>query len=159
LRDTIRYFGSTENAEELCRIQFDFWSAPPIFEDAKLFFEQCPFPIYVVSNIDTADLNAALAVHGLQPTGTVTSEEVRYYKPRKEIFEYALNKFGLNPQDVIHIGDSLTSDVQGAQAAWIQAVWLNRNSKPIPQGVKAHIASLSQFVAELEDITCAQSKK
>jgi FMN phosphatase YigB (HAD superfamily) len=32
---------------------------------------------------------------------------------------------------VVHIGDSLTSDVEGAQALGINTVWINRKNKPL----------------------------
>jgi 2-haloacid dehalogenase/putative hydrolase of the HAD superfamily len=40
-----------------------------------------------------------------------------------------LNKFDVSSSEVIHIGDSLTSDVKGAKAVGIDAVWLNRNGR------------------------------
>ena len=36
----------------------------------------------------------------------------------------------MRPEDVISIGNSLRSDVQGAQAIGMKAVWLNRMGKP-----------------------------
>lgn len=33
-------------------MMFEHWIKPPIFEDAEQFFETCPVPIYIVSNID-----------------------------------------------------------------------------------------------------------
>ena len=37
----------------------------------------------------------------------------------------------------MHIGDSLSSDVEGAGAADINAIWLNRSHKAVPDGVTA----------------------
>lgn len=37
---------------------------------------------------------------------------------------------------VIHIGDSLTSDIQGAQSLDIAAMWLNRLGKPQADGIE-----------------------
>lgn len=52
LKKTIEYFNSTANAKELSDLMFAHWIKPPIFEESKQFFEMCPVPIYVVSNID-----------------------------------------------------------------------------------------------------------
>ncbi|GAB6928134.1 hypothetical protein JCM10914A_21170 [Paenibacillus sp. JCM 10914] len=42
---------------------------------------------------------------------------------------------GLKPHEVIHIGDSLSSDVSGAQRLGIDAIWLNRLGKPVPDHI------------------------
>ena len=55
----------------------------------------------------------------------------------KELFELALQKTGLTPDEVIHIGDSISSDVKGASALGINTLWLNRFGKSVPDGVKS----------------------
>ena len=65
-----------------------------------------------------------------------TSEQAKYSKPRKEIFQYALDKIGLKPEEVIHIGDSLESDVKCPGQAGIKSIWLNREGKAVPDGVE-----------------------
>jgi FMN phosphatase YigB (HAD superfamily) len=42
---------------------------------------------------------------------------------------------GLRAEEVVHVGDSLTADVAGAQAAGIAAVWVNRRKRPVPDGI------------------------
>jgi 2-haloacid dehalogenase/putative hydrolase of the HAD superfamily len=142
LQNTIRYFSSTEDASELSMLMFEFWMKPTIFEDSKMFFKLCPVPIIIVSNIDTDDIIEALTYHGLQPYGVVTSEEARAYKPQAGIFKYALTKYDLKADEVVHIGDSVTSDVLGAKAAGIDSIWANRFGKPVPDGVNTVVASL-----------------
>ena len=137
LAKTIEYFGSTADAVALSEEMFAYWRKPPIFPESKEFFEKCPVPIYVVSNIDRADIMAAIAYHGLKPAGVFTSEDALVYKPRKELFEYALKLTGLQPEDVIHIGDSLSSDVKGASSLGIDTIWVNRGNRPVPEGVCA----------------------
>ncbi len=56
----------------------------------------------------------------------VTSEDARSYKPHREIFEMALARTGWRRDRVIHVGDSLHSDVGGAMAAGIRSGWVNR---------------------------------
>ena len=94
-------------------------------------------PIYIVSNIDRADVLEAIAYHELKPAGVFTSEDARSYKPRAELFELALNQTGLRAEEVVHIGDSMSSDVKGASALGIHAVWLNRGGREVPEGVTA----------------------
>lgn len=137
LAKTIEHFGSDADADALSNEMFAYWRKPPIFPESKEFFEKCPVPIYVVSNIDRADIMAAIEYHGLKPAGVFTSEDARSYKPRKELFELVLKSTGLKADEVIHIGDSLSSDVKGAAGVGIKAVWVNRSGRPVPDKVVA----------------------
>ncbi|MBR4781979.1 MAG: HAD family hydrolase [Lachnospiraceae bacterium] len=138
---TLERFGSNADASELSAMMFAHWIKPPVFEDSKVFFEKSELPIYIVSNIDTSDILQAIAYHDLKPAGVFTSEDAKSYKPRKELFELALKKTGLKENEVIHIGDSVSSDVKGAAGVGIKALWLNRFGKNVPEGVES-ISSL-----------------
>lgn len=137
LDKTLREFKSNANPAELSEMMFAHWIKPPIFDESKEFFETCPVPIYIVSNIDTTDIVSALKYHELKPAGVFTSEEARAYKPRKELFQLALQSAGLKYNEVVHIGDSLSSDVKGAAALGINTIWVNRSLKEVPVGVTA----------------------
>ena len=49
-------------------------------------------------------------------------------KPALHIFEVAFHRAGCEPCELLHVGDSLESDVAGARAAGSKAIWLNRSS-------------------------------
>ena len=61
------------------------------------------------------------------------------------VFELALKETGLNADEVIHIGDSISSDVKGASALGIRTLWLNRFDKVVPDGVEAITNLLEAF--------------
>ncbi len=132
---TTENFHSSANAEELSEMLFAHWVRPPAFEDARDFFEHSPLPAYIVSNIDRADLLKAIEFNGFAPGGIFTSEDAGAYKPRRELFELALKSIGINADEAVHMGDSLGSDVKGAIAAGINAVWLNRSRREAPEGI------------------------
>lgn len=134
---TIQYFNSSADAKALSNLMFEHWVKPPIFEESKQFFEISPVPIYIVSNIDRDDIFQAIKFHGLEPNGVFTSEDAKSYKPRKELFEFALNSTGLSAEQIVHIGDSLSSDVKGASLVGINTIWINRSNREIPKGVIA----------------------
>lgn len=146
LKDTINHFDSSENEETLSKMMFDFWKAPTIFDDSKEFFSRCPLPIYIVSNIDTDDILQAISFHKLNPADIITSEMAMSYKPQREIFDFALSKTGFDASEVIHVGDSVKSDIEGASSVGIKAVWINRFQKSIPAEVKTAITTLPQMV-------------
>lgn len=67
----------------------------------------------------------------------VISEAVRAYKPHPRIFQAALDQLGLDPHEVLHVGDSDVDDVTGAKAAGMRVAWLNRTGRPRRPGVPA----------------------
>lgn len=146
LIDTIMHFGSSEDGIKLSNEMFEYWVKPPIFEESKQFFEECPVPIYIVSNIDREDILEAIEFHDLNPQDVFTSEDAKSYKPRNEIFELALSKAGLKANEVLHIGDSLSSDIKGANSVGINAIWINRSGKDIPDNVIA-VANLMEVLS------------
>ena len=64
----------------------------------------------------------------------VLSEEVGCQKPNPRIFEEALRMNGLQAEDVVMIGDSWSSDIQGAINAGIDQIWIRKNKE---QGTKS----------------------
>ena len=67
----------------------------------------------------------------------VLSEEVGCQKPNPRIFEEALRMNGLQAEDVVMIGDSWTSDIQGAINAGIDQIWIRKSKDPLPEGQSA----------------------
>ncbi len=137
LARTVRRFGSAADPEALCASQFAFWREPDLFPDARAFLELIDVPVCVVSNIDRADVLAAIAYHGLPLAHVVTSEDVGRYKPHPAMFEAALDLLGLPVGAVLHIGDSLSADILGAHTLGIPSVWVNRSGKPRPDPLHA----------------------
>jgi len=60
----------------------------------------------------------------------LVSEAVQAYKPDPRVFRRALQQLGLQPHEVLHVGDSDIDDVKGAQAAGLRVAWLNRAGRP-----------------------------
>ncbi len=46
-------------------------------------------------------------------------------KPHEDLFRQSARYFNIAPQEILHIGDNLITDVQGAIQAGCQAVWIN----------------------------------
>ena len=57
---------------------------------------------------------------------TFISMDIGYDKPDIRFFEEALRRAGLQPSEVVMIGDSMTTDILGAQAAGIDAIFFDR---------------------------------
>ena len=102
------------------------WVNAPVFPDARIFFDQCPVPIYIITNNGMPYMERALSRNGLRAAGVVSADAVRAYKPHREIFGEALRLSGCMPDEVVHIGDSYDTDAVGAHGARIRPVLLLR---------------------------------
>jgi putative hydrolase of the HAD superfamily len=82
----------------------------------------------VVSNWDVS-LRGVLDDTGLAPLldGVVISAEVGAAKPDRAIFERALAVAGVAASEALHIGDTVAADLDGARAAGLHAVHLDRS--------------------------------
>ena len=80
----------------------------------------------------------------------VLSEEVGCQKPNPRIFEEALRMNGLAAEDVVMIGDSWNSDIQGAINAGIDQIWIRKSKDPLPEGQSA--TYLVQSLSEVMEI-------
>ncbi len=82
----------------------------------------------------------------------VISEEVGAAKPDRAIFAVALARMGApDPQDVLVIGDSLSSDIAGGAAAGLDTCWFNPRAKPrgdgpLPTHEIRHLEELIELV-------------
>lgn len=84
----------------------------------------------------------------------VVSGEIGYAKPDPSLFQVALDQLAAPPGVVWHVGDDLQTDVAGARAAKVTAVWLNRSREarqsrdPVPD---LEVASLRELADLLRD--------
>lgn len=129
LKNTLSHFGSTLDENVLSELMFNHWMKPSIFNDSLEFFKRNTTPVYILSNIDTFDVKTAIEFHKLEVREVITSEDVKSYKPRPEMFQQALKLSNLSKDEVLHVGDSPSSDVSGAMNVGIKSVWINRNNK------------------------------
>ena len=68
--------------------------------------------------------------------GVFISDELGFEKPRAEFFEKAFERISdFQREKAILIGDSLTSDMRGANNAGVCACWYNPDGKENDKGV------------------------
>lgn len=108
------------------------------------------FQLAIVSNIDD-DLFAKTAPKlGAHFNHVITAQQARCYKPGMPIFKLALDRIGLRPQEILHIGQSVYHDVIPAKSLGMSTVWVNRPSaRP---GVGAVRAASGQPDWEITDL-------
>jgi putative hydrolase of the HAD superfamily len=79
----------------------------------------------------------------------VVSGDVGTGKPDPRIFARAVAAAGARPREAVMVGDNVAKDVEGALAAGLDAVWLNRDARPRPDGFAGRqIATLGELYGE-----------
>jgi putative hydrolase of the HAD superfamily len=76
----------------------------------------------------------------------VHSAGVGASKPDPKVFEAALEQLGLAPEAVVHVGDDLVNDVEGAQRAGIRAVLIDRSGRRRSREAIASLAELAPLL-------------
>jgi HAD superfamily hydrolase (TIGR01549 family) len=87
----------------------------------------------------------------------VISDEDGWRKPRAEIFAAVAGRLGLDPAEILHVGDNLEADVGGAAGAGMETAWLTRRVKdPVAERAawngpapELEIADLAELEAKL----------
>ncbi len=80
--------------------------------------------------------------------GHVNAIDAGVGKPDARIFAHLSRLAGVDPIDIVHVGDDPLADVIGATRAGMQAVWLNRDARPWP----AQFAPPRRTVATLAEL-------
>lgn len=111
------------------------------FEDVELYDDVAPaldrlgrrFQLGMISNGNGYPERCGLAGRfGF----VVFSQEAGVAKPDPGIFRAACRQARCGPDELMHVGDSLESDVQGANGVGALSVWLNRRRAPNPSRVR-----------------------
>lgn len=96
----------------------------------------------IVSNFDTRlfGLLRGLGLAELFDTVTISSL-AQSAKPAPKIFQHALEEHAADPEESLHVGDSIREDVEGARAAGLTGIWVDRDgqssSKPASPTIRS----------------------
>lgn len=145
------------DAEEIDRI---FWNAAAPGEPTEgigeflYFLEHKSIRTGVISNISFCGSVVEERIHSLIPDNhfefILATSEYMYRKPHRRIFELALEKAELSPEEVWYIGDNYECDVQGATGAGLFPVWYT-GAIDLPYEAHDEILSVQNW-RELQEI-------
>jgi putative hydrolase of the HAD superfamily len=105
----------------------------------------------IVTNGEGEPQRAKLAAIGLGERFpvVVASGEAGVAKPEAEIFALACERLGVEPVQAAHVGDRLDLDAEGAAAAGLRGIWLDRlETAPCPTHIE-RISALHELPAVL----------
>jgi HAD superfamily hydrolase (TIGR01549 family) len=109
--------------------RYNLWRRPiaGMFELVQDLFEQ-GVPLGIISNSEgrLAELAEEL---GIARYFSVIGDSGRFGipKPKPDIFLYVARELKLDPAQIIHIGDALAADVEGALNVGMKAIWFDGN--------------------------------
>jgi len=135
------FFGIRFDAP-MAELEMGFWTASVqtrAMPGARQALEQChrlSLPSAVVSNTSFSEpvIRYELSKHGLADylAFVIVSADYSVRKPNVLLFETAAARLGIQPRDIWFVGDRLDTDVAGAKAAGMTAVWFNANKLQDP---------------------------
>ncbi len=128
--------GRGEKVIEVAREIYDQWSVNHHFElydDVAPVLTQLSQSGLIVGAISNShrSLDAFCEHFSLRGliTVAVSSAEHGYMKPHRSIFDAALAKAGVRPEEAVMVGDSIRHDIDGALAIGMRAVLLRRSGE------------------------------
>jgi len=111
--------------------------------------KQSGFALGVISNFDARVYRILDGLGLARFFDSITiSSEAGFAKPSPRLFEAALSKHSLAPDQALHVGDSVALDIRGAAAARIPAVLIDPRGQHSLDGVPAsrRVASLASVL-------------
>jgi len=120
---------STAMADEAFAVFYRARNQVTLYDDVRPALDALArdFRLFAISNG-----NADLALCGLGDyfEAGLAARDAGMMKPDPRIFALLLARAGLDAREAIHVGDDPEADVEGARAAGVLPVWLNRQATP-----------------------------
>jgi len=129
IHEVLRLSGeSTSGVEAAFAVFFQARQVVDFYDDSLVALERLKarFPLLALSN-GNADLRQVGLDHLF--THAVSAERFGVAKPDAKIFQHSAALLGISCSEVLHVGDDLHTDVQGALDAGMQPVWINRQGQ------------------------------
>ncbi|MEI8223594.1 MAG: HAD-IA family hydrolase [bacterium] len=104
------------------------------------------YKLAVISNLGYDYGKPALAALNHSIDYTLFSYEVGYKKPDQEIFQKLITLSGLQPYEILHIGNSYKNDYLGAKEAGMHAIHLDLQRTSIADAKISTIAELVHYL-------------
>jgi putative hydrolase of the HAD superfamily len=79
----------------------------------------------------------------------VTSEEIGVTKPDPKIYQAALKRWNIGPQETVMIGDSWENDVLCPHSLGMRTIWFNRRNEVCPDPAITRIIHSSNEILDI----------
>ncbi|WP_044469897.1 HAD-IA family hydrolase [Mannheimia massilioguelmaensis] len=101
------------------------------------------YKLAAITNGNVTPQRAGLNQFDLVLTGGVHGRA----KPHQDLFHQAADYFKVQPNEILHVGDNLITDVQGAIQAGCQAAWINLSNQSLNQLAEANLCPTLEIFA------------
>ncbi|UCE63750.1 MAG: HAD-IA family hydrolase [Nitrospirota bacterium] len=92
------------------------------------------YELGIISNFDTRLFSILGELNLREYFDSITiSSLARSAKPARQIFEYALSQHVIDPEEGLHVGDSVREDWEGARQANLKALLIDRDNDDSPR--------------------------
>ena len=145
-----------ERFEDYFAELFDYFSQPaawilyPEVAETLSALKSRGLIVDVISNFDSRLVKILQGLNAAQWFDEIfISSRVGHAKPSRQIFEAALRRHGLKPEEALHVGDSEMNDVQGALNAGVKGILVDRN-RATPSETPPAISNLKEIISLLD---------
>ncbi|HET9693702.1 MAG TPA: HAD family hydrolase [Steroidobacteraceae bacterium] len=136
-------------AEEAFEVFYRARNEVVLYEDVRPALDRLAgrYRLFAISN-GNANLRAIGLDHYFE--AALAARDAGMLKPDPRIFDILLQRAGLQPAQAAHVGDDQEADIEGARAAGVLPVWLNRagvawdRESPAPDVVIASLDALPE---------------
>ena len=119
------------------------WDVYPDVRPALAVLRSLGCPLGIISNFDSRVLGILEGLDLAAPFASMTlSSQVGATKPDPRIFAHALARHRVQPAEAVHVGDSPSHDGEGARAAGLRAVLIDRAGRHADRPGLARVESL-----------------
>lgn len=129
-----------------------YWDLYPETRSVLKQLKEQGLELGVVSNFDSRLFTVLRGLGVAEFFDTVTISTLSHVaKPSARIFQLALEKHAVDPDEAIHVGDSVRDDLEGARRAGLHAALIDREGNHVlSQGLEADGRAL--ILRSLEDL-------
>lgn len=122
------------------------WKPEPTAKDTLNQLRERGYKTAILSNWDSR-IHQVLSETGFAPLldHVFVSSEIGHEKPDSQIFAHCQSQLALPPEQILHIGDSLQHDIEGATAAGWQAIRISEDANHNGNDYR-NITQLSQLL-------------
>jgi len=106
----------------------DWLPFPDTVESLKLLKKK--FQLAIISNVDDKLFSITNKLLEVEFDYVITAQQLGSYKPNRDNFKAAQDRFGLEPGQMLHVAQSIFHDIVPANKLGWNTVWVNRYAEP-----------------------------
>ncbi len=98
-----------------------FPDVPPVLRKLREYCKLC-----IISNTEDHFIEKNIENIGVPFDNYVSAQQARAYKPTHSVFNFTLEKLGIDKSEVLHVAQGFEYDIMPAHELGWKAVWINR---------------------------------